>query len=185
MSHLIDASRARISRHLQQQPGELVAVSYEPRADCFFDGDDPIDLMQRIPNLLAFRVEAREPWPSLADLDPFTCNLRLQSISAGNCAELSRIFRLVPDQVTIFEIPLEPFSLEPGAQVQGSEAIQLVRAIIEEQRKVLGAAPENDDRGGRTRATARVPLMRYGTCSGRIWRLRSKWPRRRQLHVPR
>jgi two-component system, chemotaxis family, sensor kinase CheA len=156
VSHLIDASRARISRHLQQQPGELVAVSYEPRADCFFDGDDPIDLMRRIPNLLAFRVEAREPWPSLADLDPFACNLRLQSISAGNCAELSRVFRLVPDQVTIFGIPLEPFSLEPGAQVQGSEAIELVRAIIEEQRKVLGADPKNDDRGGRTRATARV-----------------------------
>ena len=156
VSQLIDASRARISRHLQQQPGELVAISYEPRADCFFDGDDPIDLMRRIPNLLAFRVEAREAWPSLTALDPFACNLRLQSISAGNLAELSRIFRLVPDQVKIFEIPLEPFSLEAGAQVQGSEAIELVRAIIEEQRKVLGAAPENDDWSGRTRATARV-----------------------------
>src|SRR5580704_13990880 len=98
VSQLIDDSRARISRHLQQQPGELVAVSYEPRADCFFDGDDPIDLMRRIPNLLAFRVEAREVWPSLGALDPFACNLRLQGISAGNRAELSRIFRLVPDQ---------------------------------------------------------------------------------------
>ena len=156
VAHLIDASRARISHHLQQQPGELVAVSYEPRADCFFDGDNPIDLMRRIPNLLAFRAEAREAWPSLADLDPFACNLRLQSISAGNRAELSRVFRLVPDQVKIFEIPLGPLSLEPRAQVQGSEAIELVCAIIEEQRKVLETAPENDDRGGRTRATARV-----------------------------
>ena len=156
VSHLIDASRARISRHLQQQPGELVAVSYEPRSDCFFDGDDPIDLMRRLPNLLAFRVEAREAWPSLADLDPFACNLRLQSISAGNRAELSRIFRLVPDQVEIFEILLEPFSLEPGAQVQAGDAIALVSAVIEEQRKVLEATSESDDRSGRIGAAARV-----------------------------
>jgi two-component system, chemotaxis family, sensor kinase CheA len=156
VSQLINASRARISRHLEQQPGELVAVSYEPRADCFFDGDDPIDLMQRIPNLLAFRVEAREAWPPLAVLDPFACNLRLQSISGGNRAELSRIFRLVPDQVKIFEIPLEPFSLEPGARAQAGDAIELVSAVIEEQRKVLEAAPENDERGGRIGAAAHV-----------------------------
>ena len=156
VSKLIDASRATISRHLEQQPGELVAVSYEPRADCFFDGDDPIDLMRRIPNLLAFRVEAREAWPSLAALDPFACNLRLQSISADNRAELSRIFRLVPDQVKIFEIPLKPFSLEPGAQAPGGDAIELVSVIIEEQRKVLEAAPGNDDQSGRIGAAARV-----------------------------
>jgi two-component system, chemotaxis family, sensor kinase CheA len=156
VSQLVDASHGRISRHLRQQPGELVAISYEPRADCFFDGDDPIDLMRRIPDLLAFRAEAREAWPPLAALDPFACNLRLQGISAGNRAELSRIFRLVPDQVKIFEIPLGSFSLEPGAPAQGSDAIDLVRAIIEEQRKVLDAGPESDDRSGRIGATARV-----------------------------
>ena len=156
VSQLVDASRPRISRHLRQQPGELVAICYEPRADCFFDGDDPIDLMRRIPDLLAFRAEAREAWPPLAALDPFACNLRLQGISAGNRAELSRIFRLVPDQVKIFEIPLGPLSLEPGAPAQGSDAIDLVRAIIEEQRKVLDAGPESDDRSGRIGATARV-----------------------------
>ena len=163
LSHLIDVSRARISRHLQQQPGELVAVSYEPRTDCFFDGDDPIDLMRRIPNLLAFRVEAREAWPPLADLDPFACNLRLQSISAGNRAELARIFRLMPDQVNIFEIPLDPFSLEPSRQAPAGDAIELVSVIIEEQRKVLEAAPESDDRSGRIGAATRVAAnaLRY------------------------
>ena len=156
VSQLIDASRIRISRHLEQQPGELIAVSYEPRADCFFVGDDPIDLLRRLPNLLAFRVEAREAWPPLGALDPFACNLRLQSISAGSRAELSRIFRLVPDQVKMFEIPLGPFSLEPGAQVQGGNEIELVSAIIEEQRNFLEAAPESDERSGRIGAAARV-----------------------------
>ena len=152
VSQLIDASRARISRHLEQQPGEFVAVCYEPRVGCFFDGDDPIDLMRQIPNLLAFRVEVRDVWPPLAALDPFACNLRLQSISAGNRAELSHIFRLVPDQVKIFEIPLEPFSAS-RSRAQGGE---LVIAIIEEQCKVLEAADEGDDRSGRIGAAARV-----------------------------
>ena len=42
--------------------------------------------MRRIPDLLAFRVEAREAWPPLADLDPFACNLRLEAISRQDIA---------------------------------------------------------------------------------------------------
>ena len=88
-------------------------------------------------------------------LDPFACNLRLQRISAGNRAELSHIFRLVPDQVKIVEIPLEPFRMDP-AQAPGGDAIELVSVILEEQRQVLRAADRGDDMIGRIGAAARV-----------------------------
>ena len=52
-----------------------------------------------------FRVEAREAQPPLADLDPYSCNLRLRGICATTPAELAAVFRLMPDQIRIFEIP--------------------------------------------------------------------------------
>ena len=149
VARLMDEARVRISR-LAEQPTALVAVSYEPRAGCFFDGDDPIDLMRRMPGLLAFHVEARDPWPPIAELDPFACNLRLQGIAAAMRAELSSIFRLVPDQVRIIDIP------EQALLRDGSDASGLARAIIEEQRKVLTAASDDEDRVGRMGAAARV-----------------------------
>ena len=101
---LIDAQRDIIAREVQETGALLFAVSYEPRPGCFFDGDDPLELMRQVPKLLAFHIEPREPWPPLAELDPFACNLRLQGISAATQAELSSVFRLVPDQVRIAEI---------------------------------------------------------------------------------
>ena len=96
---------------MREHPAGLFAVSYEPHAGCFFDGDDPLQLMRQVPNLLAFHIEPREAWPQLAELDPFACNLRLHCLSAGDRAELANIFRLVPDQVRIVEVPLEALQL--------------------------------------------------------------------------
>ena len=62
-------------------------------------------LMRRIPKLLAFRADARETPPPLADLDPFSCNLRLQALSSAPTPNSQTIFRLVPDQVHIVALP--------------------------------------------------------------------------------
>ena len=42
---------------MQKLPHRPFAVCYEPQAGCFFNGDDPIQLMRQIPNLLAVRIE--------------------------------------------------------------------------------------------------------------------------------
>ena len=52
-----------VSSWMRERPAGLFAVSYEPHAGCFFDGDDPLQLMRQVPDLLAFHIEAREPWP--------------------------------------------------------------------------------------------------------------------------
>ena len=114
VSRLVDSAQIRISGRAGERPAQLLAISYEPHANCFFDGDDPLNLMRQIPDLLAFRIEARKAWPPLADLDPFACNLRLEAISGGNRAELADIFRLVPDQVRIIDIPPEALRLVPA-----------------------------------------------------------------------
>src|SRR5262249_28257276 len=57
---------------------EIVAIAYEPRSDCFFNGDDPLQTMRKIPNVLALRIEAAKPWPPLAEFDPYVCHVRFQ-----------------------------------------------------------------------------------------------------------
>jgi two-component system, chemotaxis family, sensor kinase CheA len=164
VSRLISAERKRIARHLQEQPSALVAVSYEPHPGCFFDGDDPLALMRVMPNLLAFHVEAREAWPALADLDPYACNLRLEAISACTRADLVDIFRLVSDQVRMIDIPFETLPPECSATFGNREPTELVRAIIEEQRRILVASNQRDDLTGRLGAAARVAANALRHC---------------------
>ena len=114
-----------------------LAISYEPHADCFFDGDDPLDLMRRMPELLALqRRGALKPWPPLADLDPFACNLRMEAIAGGKRASLPHVFRLVPDQIRIVDIPAGGF----GGVVAGPRRRcrwPRCRAVVDEQRRIL------------------------------------------------
>ena len=135
---LIDAHRERIRRDARGEAETLFAVSYEPHAGCFFNGDDPLGLLQRAPNLLALHIEAREAWPPLRELDPYSCNLRLLAISAGPQTELASLFRLVPDQVRIIAVPQNV--LPAPTHGQEHETDGLVRAIVEEQRQVIAAA---------------------------------------------
>ena len=83
---------------------ELWAISYEPREDCFFNGDDPVALMRKLPNLLALDIEPRNPWPNADLLDPYACNLRLRAICGAPRAEFEHLFRTIPDQVRFFDI---------------------------------------------------------------------------------
>lgn len=151
---LIRAEGAAIPRDkLLHRP---CALCYEPQAGCFFDGDDPIQLMRQIPDVLAVRIEARAPWSPLADLDPFACNLRLLAICGTDGAAISNIFRLVPDQVRIVEIPSDAWPRVPAVEAADGDASAVVRAVIAEQRWVLQIASAPEDFVGRVGAAARA-----------------------------
>jgi two-component system, chemotaxis family, sensor kinase CheA len=160
---LIQSERAQNFLRAQARSIELVAISYEPHVGCFFNGDDPIALMRKVPQLLAFHIEAREAWAPLAELDPFVCLLRFQGISAGNRTELSHIFRLVPDQVRIVDVPLERFGLRQSTGIDEIDRAALIRAVIAEQRLIVDFTDRSEDFTGRIGAAARVAAnaMRY------------------------
>jgi two-component system, chemotaxis family, sensor kinase CheA len=167
ISGLVEMQRAQISRLGDDHPAGLVAFSYEPHAGCFFDGGDPLGLVRQVPGLLALRVEAREPWPPLADMDPFACNLRLQGISAGSRAELAGLFRLVPDQVRFLDVALQALRPPPVA-ADDAGAAHLVRAVLEEQRQMLRVSNQSEDLIGRIGAAGRVAAnaLRHGRQAG-------------------
>ncbi len=83
----------------------LVALRYVPDKECFFNGDDPLALVGRVPSIIAMTVREQEAWPGLEALDPFRCNLCIELVSGAALAEIEALFRLIPDQVTIVARP--------------------------------------------------------------------------------
>ncbi len=100
----------------------------------------------------------------LADLDPFACNLRLLAICGADSAAISNIFRLVPDQVRIVEIPADAWPRVLAVKAADDDASAVVRAVIAEQRRVLQIASAPEDFVGRVGAAARAAAnaLRHG-----------------------
>ena len=102
-------------------------------------------------------MEAREAQPPLADLDPYSCNLRLRGICATTPAELAAVFRLVPDQIRIFEIPSHAGPVaRDGAGAD--DATALTRAVLEEQVLVLRTSGDREHDAGRIGSAMRAAV---------------------------
>ena len=162
VSQLIAAERDAITSRMPDGPRAATAISYEPFAGCFYNGDDPVQLMQQVPGLLAFQIEPREPFVPLADIDPYACNLRLRAISIGNPDEIAALFRLVPDQTQIISVPAEAL---PAAEIHVASGNQsLVCKVIEAQCGLLRIPDRADELAGCIGAAARVAenALRHG-----------------------
>ncbi len=162
VTRLIAADRDTIASRLPKPPWAATAVCYEPIAGCFYNGDDPLQLMRQIPDLVAFDIEPREAFLPLAELDPYACNLRLRAISTGDRDEIAKIFRLVPDQVHIVGVPQEALlGAAPGAR---SDSQALLQAVIEAQRELLRVPNRRDDFAGCVGAAVRATAnaLRHG-----------------------
>lgn len=153
-ARLIAAERDAMASRMPKGASGVTAISYQPIAGCFFNGDDPLQLMRQVPDLLAFRIEPREAFAPLADIDPYACNLCLMAISAADRDEIARIFRLVPDQVQITSIAPDALAATPPAADDADRA--LIRTVIEAQCELLRVADRTDDFDGCVGAAARV-----------------------------
>jgi two-component system chemotaxis sensor kinase CheA len=152
---MIAAERDAMASRMPKHASAVSAISYQPIAGCFYNGDDPLQLMLQVPDLLAFHIEPVGPFAPLSDIDPYACNLRLQAISAGDRDEIARIFRLVPDQVQITGISSAAFPATPP--VAGDADQSLIRMVIEAQCELLRISDRvNDDFAGCAGAAARV-----------------------------
>jgi len=79
----------------------LTAIRYVPRSDCFFAGDDPLEMIRAVPDLRRLDILPREPWGPTDTFDPFACNLVFVAVSGAPRAEIEAAFRFVPDQVEL------------------------------------------------------------------------------------
>jgi two-component system, chemotaxis family, sensor kinase CheA len=77
----------------------------------------------------------------------------LEAISGGNRAELADVFRLVPDQVRIIDIPPEALRRVPAL---GEDAAGLLRAVVDEQRRILRLPSPGEEFAGRVGSAGRA-----------------------------
>jgi two-component system chemotaxis sensor kinase CheA len=104
--------------------GAVTALRYAPDAGCFFRGEDPLDLIARLPDLLTLQLTPAAPWPALDALDPFACNLVIEALLGADARTVATHLRNVSDQVQVQ--PLD------GAEVGlSATAAAILRAQID------------------------------------------------------
>ncbi|MYM39195.1 chemotaxis protein CheA [Duganella qianjiadongensis] len=121
-------------------------VIYRPDAQCFFSGEDPLHRAMGVPGLLWGSMQEREPWPELAELDPFRCNLDFYMISRAGEDELAEHFRYVPEQWQHWLLPAPP-------RVSGQPALA---AMLAAQREILALPGVATAQDGRLEAVQQV-----------------------------
>ncbi len=81
------------------------SIEYDPDAQCFFSGEDPLHTMRNLPGIAWFQIQVKDPWPPTDELDPYHCNLVFRGVANIERTELHHYLRYIPEQVQ-----LTPFS---------------------------------------------------------------------------
>ena len=84
--------------------GNLLHVDYTPAENCFFCGVDPLALALDTPEAVAIAVEPAAPFPPVADLDPYVCNLRFRILTAAPAVEIEHYFRYEIERIALAEV---------------------------------------------------------------------------------
>ena len=141
----------------------VCVVAYAPRADCFFSGQDPLQLAAQAPGLLALALHDRQSWPPLAELDPFACQVDLRLVSEAGREELASHFEYVMDEVAIWAVEpgaaaASPTTSAPAASATptGSAAAQAaVEQLLLQQLEVVSTPTEAARREARLASVVR------------------------------
>ncbi len=128
------------------------ALRYRPSADCFFQGEDPLERIETIPGLLALRLEHAGAPAALEDMDPFTCALVFLALLSTPSEAIAKLFADIPDQVEIVALG--------GPETAGGEGVILsapARELLEAQVLLL-AEPAGDGVRGRLFSAGQVAV---------------------------
>lgn len=138
--------------------GAAIAVRYEPRADCFFSGDDPLGLVRKVPGLRAVKIEPVAPWPPEEEIDVYACNLVVMLLASAPRGDVEAVFRLVGDQVALVEVPaaIGPAAGAGPSEASGQVVDPVVAAVLAEQVRVLFAPTDAAIETGRVETCARA-----------------------------
>jgi len=145
--------------------GAIVAIAYDPQPNCFFDGDNPLGLLRKVPQLVFLDVRARSPWPDLQKINPFACNLAFRALTLASRHDVGQVFRYIPDQVRIAEIAR---GSDSSAAARERSSRDLARKILAAQRTLLAAPCPEKEFFGRLGAAIEVAknVLRFAGAEG-------------------
>jgi two-component system chemotaxis sensor kinase CheA len=128
---------------------QVFAVNYRPDENCLFSGEDPLQLIRQVPELIALQIKPREAFPSFAELDYYRCILDFRGLTVASRDDLEHHFRYVSEQAEIVElthdsfIPRSPELTEAEEQHREHEQ-KTFGFVLEQQRLALGSPVENE-----------------------------------------
>ena len=113
-------------------------LEYTPDAECFFSGEDPLFQARQVPGALWTSVAAKAPWPALAELDAYRCQLTFRFVTAAAEAELRSLFRYTPDAIRLVRLTREALACDdaaglaprPGSGVDAAASGQAVAPVM-------------------------------------------------------
>lgn len=159
------------------QGGACVAIDYQPDEQCFFQGQDPLLIIQQLPALAWWQIAAREPWPELAEFDPYRCILQIQALAQTELEAVQQHLRYVLDQVSLTVVApptldpeqaapaaAEPAAAEPSPPLAAVAAVppasdpiqEMAAVILREQRELLAVRASSELWPGRVASVATV-----------------------------
>ena len=131
-----------------------VALVYTPDAQCFFSGEDPLQLMRSLPQLAALDFAPAEPWADPAAFDPFDCRLRFRAVSTADPEAVREALAYVADQLQLAPVGPAELILPQGEalgngefrqfaakarELLGEGHLQALREAVAELRQATGA----------------------------------------------
>ncbi|MBV1777229.1 chemotaxis protein CheA [Burkholderiaceae bacterium DAT-1] len=143
---LEDALRSGMSVYL---------IEYLPDDNCFFSGEDPLFQAIQTPGVIWRTAFARHPWPELAKMDAYACNLGFLMASTAARADLDEHYRYMPDTVKMIALQARA-SVSQATAVVTLDAVreQALRQILDVQARILALPVLNESHLGRLRAVS-------------------------------
>jgi two-component system chemotaxis sensor kinase CheA len=145
---------------------QLHWITYRPQRECFFHGDDPLNSARQTPGLMWGRVLAREPLPSLAELDTYSCLLGFDLLTNAPREELDQYYRYLPDQVEITAI-------RPSWLVNKQEEVNRSRKAPSTANRTRSFSDDDEAAFNRILAAQRQILLLEDRPAWHVGRLRS------------
>jgi len=125
VSQLHHLARKTLYKDLLLSDKHLSIITYTPDESSFFNGHDPIQLVQQCPGLVTFHIQANSEWPDdKALVDPFQCNLVIQVLTVADTGQIHEHFRYVDEQIHIYNLDRQ-FLGVPEGPFAPSQAYQL------------------------------------------------------------
>lgn len=119
--------RERAAALLEPSDTPLTAFRYQPDADCFFRGEDPLRQVAAVPDLLWLDIVPAEEWPELDEWDPFRCIVHILGLSSAPIDQVRAAFRLAADQVSIATIASSGSSIPSKREVHERKGERVLR----------------------------------------------------------
>ncbi len=128
-----ESIRMDLIRKMGDTNATLFGITFEPSADCFFHGIDPLNLFKTIPHVIWTSVEPRDQCPELQDYDPYQCILRFFVLCQDDIEHLSNCFPVDSILIDILQFDYKELVIPMGLSTSKSlndEWIQQAETLI-------------------------------------------------------